>query len=400
MEWTVCIVKFNYIGVLVVVLMFGAQYVKAEVGVTDTEVVIGAHEAESGVNAGFANLGAAEEAYFKDVNEKGGVFGRKIRFIRKDGQGLAPKNVEVIRDLVEKEKVFAIVGSIGLGHLAVYKYLNEKGVPDMYFLDFSSLYTDKALKYSFPLWATTHTESSTGVRYLVNKKKVKKICVAYLKNAVGEEYLKGVQDTIKEFNSKGNKVALGPVSGVDPTAIQVDAEILSFQQAKCDAVMINTVPPLTPSALNYAASQGYKPQWIVGNTNLNPKLTTLLNDNVPDGATGFGFGARDRDSAIDKGQWDEYEALMKKNNLLPNSGLSLGGYIIAELFVDALKRAGKNLTRASLAEAASSFKDYRCSICVVPLNSTKQSHTLVHELNPVILTNKKWIINTEKVKVD
>lgn len=371
--------------------LFWTPLAHAEVGVTDTEIVIGAHTTESGTLASSAPFATSQSAYYSMVNDEGGVFGRKIKFIRKDTQSLAPKNVEAIRSLVENEKVFATVGCAGNAHTAVYKYLGEKGVPDFYFSDFAKVYKNKSLKNSFPMYYTTYDEAASTAKYIVTKKNVKKICVLATKDTAGQEFLEGVLDSVKNLKSQGTKVELGPTPSVERLANQADTEIMSFKQAKCDGVMTSALTPLAPNVINYATSQNYKPQWVVTLFNANAKFTDLLTEGVAEGIISTTNIARDKSSVVDQKSWDKYEALMKKNHI-PISGLSMAGYTVGEMFTETLRRAGKNLTRQSVAKAALTYKDYWCSLCVGPFNASEENHTLASSPWLIVNKDKNWVL--------
>jgi len=384
--------KHFYLSLFACTIFFGIEVAKAEVGVTDTEIVIGAHTSESGAAASHAIWATAQTAYYDMINEQGGVNGRKIRFIRKDTQSLAPKSVEAIKDLVENEKVFAIVGCSGTSHMAVYKYLDEKGVPDLYFADFSKDYTNKKLKYMFPMFYTAETEAKTVLAHVFKNKKAKKLCVLHTKDAYGEEYLKGAKDAVAEFNKKAkasDKVELAADAGLEKMATQADTDVGNFKQAKCDVVAAPLLPPLAASAVNYAFNQGYKPLWIVTAYSANSKFVSLLNDGAQDGILSLTHFARDKSLAVNKKGWDDFEALMKKNNIAI-SGTSSGGYTMAETFVETLRRAGKNLTRESLAKAAAGYKNWSCSLCSMPLSNSSSDHTLAKTGRLIVTKDKMW----------
>ena len=381
----------NFLFILVLIFMSSASF--AEVGVTDKEILIGSHTVESGpFIASYPMVIKAVNAYFQSINDKGGIFGRKIKWLTKDSQGQTSKSFEVTKDLVERDKVFAIWGGQGPSHIATYKYLNEHQVPDFYFGDFSSLYEDKSLKWTFPLWLPTPFEGREEALYIAKQKKGSKFCFLQTKESMGEDYIKGAQKALTEFNTKlkdSEKIVIGPVLAIDRAANQADSEILKFKENKCDVVMTSTYGSLTPSAINFGFNQGFKPQWIVFTTNIRTSFLSLLANGAEEGIVSSSTMARNRTVSVNKEGWDEFEALMKKNNVTVD-GQVASIFSAAQIFVEVLKRAGKDLDRQSLAKAGESFKDYMCPLCLVPLNTSLDSHLALKQTQVVLIKNKAW----------
>lgn len=122
-------------------------------GVTDVEIKIGNTNPYSGPASAYGLVGRVEQAYFKMVNEAGGVNGRKINFISYDDAYSPPKTVEQTRKLVESDEVFAIVSSVGTPtSLAVQKYLNIKKVPQLFVLSGAGNFN---MPKQFP-WSMSH----------------------------------------------------------------------------------------------------------------------------------------------------------------------------------------------------------------------------------------------------
>src|ERR1700752_2192735 len=106
---------------------------KYDTGATDTEIKIGNVEAYSGPASAYGVIGKLEEAYFKSVNEKGGVNGRKINFISYDDGYVPSKTVELVRQLVEQDKVLCTFNTLGTPtNTAIHKYMNQKKVPMLF----------------------------------------------------------------------------------------------------------------------------------------------------------------------------------------------------------------------------------------------------------------------------
>jgi branched-chain amino acid transport system substrate-binding protein len=375
-------------------LVFGAGLQsKAEIGVTDTEVIIGGHTNESGpIASAGATTALAGAAYYDMINAKGGINRRKIKWIRKDSQSLAPKTVEAVRQLVEQDKVFAVVGSNGPSHIAVYKYLNDHMVPDLFFSDGSSVYFDAKNKMTFPLYYSWKSEGETSAAYVAQAKKGKKVCFLQTKDALGDEFLKGAMESFNASNAKASdadKIKFGPTLRVDRAGSQADSEVLNFKEENCDVVMTSTYGPMAPSAINYATNQGFKPLWVVSTYNVTAKFVSLLNDKTGDGIVSVAHLAREKSLAQNKKGYDDFVALMNKNHIAV-SGTAAVGYVLAEVFVETLRKAGRDLTRESIIKAAESFDGWKCSLCLNPLYSSATNHRAFGPPRLVTIKQKEW----------
>jgi len=204
--------------------------------------------------------------------------------------------------------------------------------------------------------------------------------------------MKGVMEVLKSANNKASaadKIKIGPTLRVDRAGSQADSEVLNFKEQNCDIVMTSTYGPMASSAINYAASQGFKPLWIVQTYNVTGKFVSLLTGIGGEGIISVAHLAREKSLAENKKAWADFENLMKKNNITV-SGTAAVGYILAEVFVETLKRAGKDLTRESILKAAESFDGWKCSLCLNPLNSSPTNHRAFGPPQLVTIKDKEW----------
>jgi branched-chain amino acid transport system substrate-binding protein len=384
-------VKLSFIAILISMLSAQGSFAK-ETGVTDTEVIVGAHTAESGAFAIFAPSALGAAAYFDYVNENGGVHGRKIKWIRVDTQGQHVKSVQAVRKLVEQDGVFAIVAGMGPPHQAVYKYLIEQKVPSLFF-------ADGLLEYNNPVKKTiiqgVHSFYSEGYALgaeVGRKHKGKTACTLTSDNAMGEELYKGALDALTKANATlkdDQKIKIGLVERVDRNAAQANTQMLSLKKAACDVVFNLTLANIAPKAITYAFSQGFKPAWYVGSGNVLPKFFELVPKEVSEGVVSVMTYAVSPGAKVKN--WALFEGMMKKNNI-PISRSSGMGFMLAEHFVETLKRAGKDLTRENVITAAESLGGFQCSICLAPAEYSATNH--VPFSKPALIATKdgKWVL--------
>ena len=152
-------------------------------------------------------------------------------------------------------------------------------------------------------------------------------------------------------------------------------------------------PPftLTPNAINYGLSQGFKPLWVVHTYNVSLKFIDLVKEEMQGSIICATNIAKERSMATNPKGFDEYEALMKKNDI-SIGGISTIGYTMAEFFVETVKRAGKDVTRQSIIKAAESFKgDWTCSLCLNPATTSADNHFPLPKAALLSIKDKKWI---------
>lgn len=385
-------VKYLFAGVIPMLLMHPVQ-VNADPGVTPTEVVIGAHTTETGKNADNVDISRAVSAYFEDVNAKGGIHGRKIKYIRIDAAGIAAKAVDATRKLVEQENIFAMVGAVGAApHLAVYKYLIEKGVPDLWFGDTSEAYVPIA-KTVFPGYVRLKSDGEIAAKYITQNFKGKSACFLMANHDGAISYQTGAKAVLDDYNKSAkeeDKIKMGPVIKADRLAANMNVEVLQLKRAKCDVVFVLQTHGLFASAVNYGFDQGFQPKWVTWHLNVRAKNIALLREKARDGVISGSFLVRDEPLDPTGGKiWKDYMSFIKKHKI-DDEGTAATGYYMADMFTEALRRAGKDLTREKIISAAESMKGYQCKICLMPVGITKDNHWAYEDMKLVVVKNNKW----------
>lgn len=378
-------------AVILSILMLGASVSAAkDPGVTDTEVVLGAHTTESGLFAINASQGRATTAYFEKVNKEGGIAGRKVKYIRVDVQGDYAKALQAARKLVEQDKIFAFFLGQGASHQATYKYLVQKGVPDLYINDGLREYTTPVKKLVFAAVHSSESEGTAFGEWVVKNMQGKKVCHLITDQALGEEILKSSKEAIEAGNKNlpdGKKVVFGPVERADRTAAQADTQVLKLKESGCDAVIASTIQSLCPAAISYGLKQGFKPRWLVVSQNYSDGFLKLIPPEVADGI----ISAADLAGSDQFGVpgWNDYVKLMKENNI-PVTKTSAVGYAFAESMAEVLKRAGKDLTRDSIVKTMEGMGGFKCSLC---LQASQFSATNHQNFTPHLVVTKggKWV---------
>ena len=352
-------------------------------GVTDTEVVFGNHSMQSGMLAHVGVYQRTMKEYFDMINEKGGVHGRKIKFIIGDNAYNLQKGLQVIKKQVESDKVFAVLGNAGNPHRAVYKYLREQNVPDLWIIDPTDIYSEEPHPMSFQFAPPYGFEADFFGKLIAQKYAGKTLGVLYSNDERGKVLLNGIKAAI------GDKLKIVEeeydLRLMDPSA---KAQVLNMKKANVDVIYTMTAIPTTPAAMKFAAEQNFKPQWILSQINAQRALLDLAGP-IAEGAISNMFVYADTDTDIPavKAHLEFMKTRMPKDKA---TAFTLSGQAAAELTVETLKRAGKNLTRESLVKAAESIKDFKCSVCR-EAHSTDSKRRFITKLSPVIVKGGKWV---------
>ncbi|HZY31565.1 MAG TPA: ABC transporter substrate-binding protein [Candidatus Methylomirabilis sp.] len=321
----------------------------AEVGVTNTTIALGTYQPLSGPLAPYAVLGRTIEAYFKMVNDRGGIHGRKIDLLIRD-DGYNPANTRVVvKELVERDKVFAFVGGLGTPTgLAVMDYLNEHKVPHVSPASGYSGWATPPKRYLFAQSTNYAVESRLLTKYAAEQLKAKKIAVFYQNDPFGKEGLDGVTDMAKRMGP-------APIATVSYERTDTDyaSHAIKLLRSEADTVLLWSSSKPTAALLKEAAKIGYKPKWVSSLVNLDPVMFKLA------GETWEGAIVASSYTLYNSPEAEPYREFMKK--YLPNErigGFSVGGYAMAEIMAEALRRAGPDLTREKLVKALETFKNW------------------------------------------
>ena len=349
---------------------------RTETGVTDSTVTFGITVPMSGIAApGYNKVAPAAQAYLDYVNDNGGVNGRKIYLKVEDDRYAPATAVSKTNKLILQDKVFGLSGSLGTAnHLAVLKSANlaKRGVPDL-FVNTGYSGFDNPTKYptTFTYLPSYIMEAKILGKYLASKYAGKKLALLYQDDDFGRDALAGFKIAGTTFT-----VSKGYASG-SQSSPGLGAQIGAFQAAGAEVVVLFGVSSATGVALAIAAKLGYKAQWILGS--VGGDATTLKALGVPTvllaGAQGASFlpsTGDDKDPYVTKFKEinDKYNKGRDKtwdNNIFV--GMNMGMTL-----VNAVKAAGKDLTRKGLIAAIEAKGSTFQTAGLSPLGYSKSSH--------------------------
>jgi branched-chain amino acid transport system substrate-binding protein len=324
-------------------------------GVTDTEVLIGGWGPQSGPAAAYGTIDRVIDAYFKKVNSEGGVNGRQIKFIYQDDAYQASMTQTVVKKMVEQDKVFALLAGLGTANnLAVMDYLVQNGVPHLAPATGTSFIANPLKRPIFALQTNYQVEATLVTRYAADSLGAKKIAVFYQDDAFGKEGL----DAITTVAKAKSKEVVAQVS-YQATDKDFSSQALKLQQSGADTVIFWSVPGPTGAILQAISDIGYKPTLLLSAVANDPSLFKL-SANTIDGAWTSAWLPDVTDPAANDPKITAFKDFMAK--WAPKEtpgGFAASGYAEAQLMVEGLKRAGKDLTRESFVKALETLDNWK-----------------------------------------
>ena len=328
-------------------------------GVTDTEIKIGNTGPYSGPLSNASPIPISMAAYFKMINEQGGINGRKINFISHDDGYSPPKTVEMTRQLVEEDHVFVVAGGAGTPtNTAIWKYMNEKKVPMLFVSTGATKWDDpKGHPWTMGFFVSYQAEGRIYAAYILEHKPDAKIGVLYQNDDFGKDYLKGLVDGLGDKAASMIKIK----DSYETTDATVDSQIVELKAAGCDLLFTVAIPKFGALAIRKVAEIGWKPLHILNGiaSSVGVTLKPAGLDNAKDIVTDTSFkDATDPQWQNDAGyKWfvsfmDKY---YPKGDQTDNQNVY--GVSIAATTVQMLKQCGDDLTRENVMKQAASLHD-------------------------------------------
>ncbi len=236
---------------------------KYDEGATDTEIKIGNTNPYSGNASAYGTIGKAIDAYFKMVNEQGGINGRKINFITYDDGYAPPKTVEMVRKLVEEDKVLFVFQTLGTPpNTAIHKYMNGKKVPQLFVATGASKWGNpKEFPWTMGFQPDYVTEAVIYAKHILANVKDPKIGVLMQNDDYGKDYFNGFKQGLGKDADK-LIVQLSTYEVTDPT---VDSQMIQLKNSGANVFFNITTPKFAAQAIKKAAEIGWKPAHYLNN---------------------------------------------------------------------------------------------------------------------------------------
>src|SRR5579862_6722997 len=367
---------------------------KYDTGATDTEIKIGNIMPYSGPASAYGVIGRTEAAYFKKINDAGGINGRKINFISYDDGYSPPKTVEQARKLVESDEVLLIFNSLGTPpNSAIHKYMNAKKVPQLFVATGATKWNDpKDFPWTIGWQPSYQSEGRIYAKYILKEKPNAKIAVLYQNDDYGKDYVKGLKDGLGE-KAASMIVAEESYETSEPT---IDSHIVKLKSTGADIFFDVTTPKFAAQAIKKTAEIEWKALHILNN--VSAYVGTVLKPAGYENSQGIVSAAYLKD--VTDPQWDndagmkQFLDFLAKNypegNKLDNAVMV--GYGVAQTLVQVLKQCGDNLTRENIMKQAANLKDFRTEVLLpgITINTSPTDFAPISQLQLMRFKGERW----------
>jgi branched-chain amino acid transport system substrate-binding protein len=345
----------------VIASVAAAALALATPGVTPTQITLGGTVPLSGPAAAYASVGRGADAYFKYVNSKGGVFGRRVVFKYEDDEFDVGKTILLTRQLVEQDNVLAIFDSVGTEHaLAVRPYLNDRKVPQLFVGSGVSQLATEHRRYP---WSMGYLPSFAGEgviygRYIAAHRPTARIAVLYENSDFGKDMLNGLR---RGLGGKGRIVGTQSYEIDDANA---DSQLAKLKSSGADTLMLFATPKFAIFGYVGSFRLGWHPHIYVTSVSISPDIMKIAkfgsNQKQVAGSISIAFV---KDPTANQWAKDKtvrlYKTIMRRYlpSAPPDDVFNYYGMAVAYTMVDTLRKAGRNLSRAGVLRAATHLNE-------------------------------------------
>jgi branched-chain amino acid transport system substrate-binding protein len=387
----------RFLALLLASGLVGAGGVAAQtvVGVTATEVKIGNTMPYSGPASAYGTIGKAEAAYFKKINDEGGINGRKINFVSYDDSYSPPKAVEMVRKLVEEDQVLFVFNPLGTPtNTAIWKYMNEKKVPQLFVATGATKWGDpKGHPWTMGFQPNYQIEGKIYAHYILKNIPNAKVGILYQNDDYGKDYVKGFKDGLGDA-AKRVIIMEQTYEVTDPT---IDSQIVNLKNSGANVFFNVTIPKFAAQAIKKAFEIGWKPTHFLNNVSASVGATL-----VPAGleasqgliSTQYLKDPTDPQWKNDKG-FKDWTAFMQKyypDGNLADAG-NVYGYSVAQTVVQVLKQCGNDLSRENVMRQAASLKNFELPMALpgIKVNTGPTDFYPIEQEQLIKFDGKEWV---------
>ena len=377
---------------LLLASIWSAPHPTRAAGVNDTEIRIGNIMPYTGPLAAFASIGRAEAAYFDMINERGGINGRKIRFISRDDSSNPKMAVENTKELVEQERVHLMFGSFGTpSNLATRAYLNERSIPQLFVASGDEEWAHpKRFPWTMGWQPSFRSEGRIYANYIQSSYPSRQIAVLWQNDQFGRDLFRGLQEGL---GITANMIVADIAIDAD---MSIDDQVDILKNSGAEVLVLNCAPPISARAIRRAAELGWHPQLLLVNAAAsiaNALRPAGLQNSVGVISTSFLKDASDttwkEDPAI-----KEWLAFMDK--YYPDGdkedSYAIFGYAAAETMVKVLTQCGDDLSRENIMRQAESLKSYQNPMALpgVVMNTGPADFHPIKQMRLVQFDGSSW----------
>jgi branched-chain amino acid transport system substrate-binding protein len=365
------------------------------VGVTATEIKVGNTNPYSGPASAYGTIGKVIGAYFKKVNDEGGINGRKVNYITLDDGYSPPKTVEMVRRLVEQDQVALVFQTLGTPtNTAIHKYINQQKVPHLFVATGATKWNDpKNFPWTMGFQPNYQTEGRVYAAYILKTIPDAKIGILFQNDDYGKDYVKGFEDGLGEA-AKKLIVSKQSHEVTDPT---IDSQVINLKNSGANVFFNVTIPKFAVQAIKKAHDIGWKPTHFLNN--VSSSLSTVLKPAGLEASKGLITALYMKE--VTDPQWrndkamQEWVAFMKK--YYPEGALddqSNGyGYNVAILMTHVLKQCGTDLSRENIIRQAANLKDVELPLLLpgIKVNTSATDFAPIEQEQLARFDGERWV---------
>ncbi|WP_159005488.1 ABC transporter substrate-binding protein [Bradyrhizobium sp. S69] len=373
-------------------------------GATDTEIKIGNIMPYSGPASAYGVIGRTEAAFFKKINDAGGINGRKINFVSYDDAYSPPKAVEQARKLVESDEVLLVFNSLGTpSNSAIQKYMNSKKVPQLFVATGATKWNDpKNFPWTMGWQPSYQSETQIYAKYLLKNKPDAKIAVLYQNDDYGKDYLKGLKDGL---GAKAASMIVAEES-YETTEPTIDNHIVKLKSSGADVFMDIATPKFAAQAIKKVAEIEWKPLHLLNNVSASvgsvikpagyPNAQDIISAN-------YLKDASDPQWNDDPGMKAFYAFMAKdfpEGDRLDNG--TVVGYSVASTLVQVLTQCGDDLTRDNVMKQAANLKNFRVETLLpgIKIDTSATDFAPISSLQLMKFKGERWELFGDVISAD
>src|SRR5271156_871718 len=363
-------------------------------GITETEIKIGNTMPYSGPASAYGVIGRTETAYFKMINEQGGVNGRKINYVSLDDGYSPPKTVEQGRRLVEDEKGAFLFQTLGPPpNLAIRKYLNDNKVPQLFVSTGASTFADpEHFPWTIGFNPNYQTEARIYGKHILATKPDAKIGVLYQNDGFGKDYLIGLKE---ELGAAHASMVVKEVS-YETSEPTVDSQIVTLQGSGADVLLIAATPKFAAQAIRKTFDVGWTPVRYM--TDVSQSIASVMKPAGLDKSKGVITGVYGKDPTDARWKDDpgfkEYAAFIGKfmtsRDLIDANAVY--GFGLGLTMMQVLKQCGDDLSRANVMKQAANLKDLELPMLLpgIKINTSPDNFSPIRQQALASFNGESW----------
>jgi branched-chain amino acid transport system substrate-binding protein len=377
-------------------LAAGASSARADnaPGVTDTEIKIGQTMPYSGPASAYGVIGKAGTAYFKMINEMGGIGGRKINLVSLDDGYSPPKTVEQVRRLVEDEKVAFLFNTLGTApNVAIRQYLNDNKIPQLFVATGASTFSDpKHFPWTMGWQPNYQTEARIFGQTILKTKPDAKIGVLYQNDGFGKDYLIGLKEGLGPDHT-GMVIKEASYETSEPT---VDSQVVTLQGSGADVFLIAATPKFAAQAIRKSSDLGWNADRYM--TDVSQSIASVMKPAGLDKSKGVITAVYGKDSTDarwkDDPGYKQFAAFIEKymtpNDLIDSNAVY--GFGTAATMVQVLKQCGNDLSRENVMKEAANLKDLELPMLLpgMRINTSPDNFSPIRQMKLASFNGESW----------